>query len=261
MKSNNQNVSVKVQGNPNNPSLVLGHALGMNLQAWDSVSDVLSKSYYVVSWDLPGHGKSDPVSADVAQLGELDLVGELINICDELNIDKFHYVGTSIGGVIGQQLAIHYATRLLSLTLTNTGAKIGTTEAWMERKKNVEIIGLKTMNVDIVSRWFSPQSLVNIPSLASTWSEFLAQTDNHSYALLCEWLSKRDQRAKLIPLDIPVSFIAGSDDIATPPLLVRELANTMETKDIDIITNVGHVPSVEVPEIFTDMLLAMLSVK
>lgn len=258
MNLNNQSINVKLQGNPKNPPIILGHALGMNLNAWDYVSGILSNNYYVLMWDLPGHGKSAPLSKDKSQLGELEIVDELLKICDELKIDKFHYVGTSIGGVIGQQLSIFYPERLLSLSLTNTGAKIGTPEAWMERKKNVEVSSLKTMNVDIVSRWFSKKSLSDHPYLLETWNDTLAKTDDHSYALLCEWLSEHDLRGKLKPLNIPAIFIAGSEDIATPPQVVLDLAKYMEINDICCFENVGHIPSVEIPDIFTNTLVTFL---
>ncbi|MDO6693156.1 alpha/beta fold hydrolase [Aliiglaciecola sp. 3_MG-2023] len=238
----------EVAGDPANPAMVLGHPLGMNLHAWDDVAQAMAKDFYVLRWDLPGHGKSQPVAESAAHLSELDLVNQLLKVCDDLNINTFHYAGTSIGGTIGQQLAIHHPSRLLSLTLTNTGAKIGSAEGWAERKDNVANIGLEKMSEDIVARWFSPKSTERDPSLKVKWQQSLAATDDRSYGLLCEWLGERDQTTLLHSIDIPLTFIAGKDDVATPPELVRELAKLMGENDIIELENVGHVPSVEASE-------------
>ncbi|GAA6184927.1 alpha/beta fold hydrolase [Aliiglaciecola sp. NS0011-25] len=248
MKNIDTSTHFETLGSAAKPPMVLAHPLGMNLDAWDQVAQAMANDFYVLRWDLPGHGKSQPIAKDAAPLGELDLVTQLLNLCDALDISQFHYVGTSIGGTIGQQLAIFHPTRLLSLTLTNTGAKIGTPEAWLERKKTVLEVGLQQMSADIVARWFSPTSTQRDPNLAKHWQQSLAATDDFSYAALCEWLGKRDQASKLHSLNIPQNFIAGKDDVATPPDLVRALAKIMGVSDIIELENVGHVPSVEAPD-------------
>ncbi|MFA3791295.1 alpha/beta fold hydrolase [Aliiglaciecola sp. SL4] len=255
MKNIDSSTHFEVLGSPANPAMVLGHPLGMNLHAWDDIADTLARDFYVIRWDLPGHGQSQPVPKQKTALAELDLVNQLLEVCDGLNIDTFHYVGTSIGGTIGQQLAIFHPTRLLSLTLTNTGAKIGTAEGWAQRQKAVLELGLAQMNTDIVARWFSPHSTELDANLLEKWQQNLAATDDRSYGLLCEWLGQRDHSETLHSLAIPQTFIAGTDDVATPPELVRTLAQLMGKDEVIELEHVGHVPSVEASE----KLLSILS--
>jgi 3-oxoadipate enol-lactonase len=240
-------INVVVNGDRKHLPLVLGHPLGMSLRAWEDVAIALSEHYFVVRWDLPGHGQSNPVAKSKEQLNELDLLNQIIQICAALEIKKFHYAGTSIGGMIGQQLAIHYPDKLLSLTLTNTGAKIGTNEAWLQRKKDVNNKGLTTMSEAIVTRWFSPKTISANPQIKIDWQQRLSNTDEHSYGLLCAWLGQRDHYNVLKPCSFPMNFVAGKDDVATPPDLVRELAYLLGNNDVIQLSGVGHVPSVEAP--------------
>ncbi|WP_051436266.1 alpha/beta fold hydrolase [Marinomonas ushuaiensis] len=80
---------------------------------WDEIASHLKDDFYIIRWDLPGHGQSSAIDPAVTSLKEDALVTPLIEKCDALGITKFHYIGTSIGGVIGQQLLIDYSERLL----------------------------------------------------------------------------------------------------------------------------------------------------
>jgi len=240
-------INAVVNGDNKHPALVLGHPLGMSLRAWEDVAIALSEYYFVVRWDLPGHGQSNPVAKSTQQLNELELVNQIIEICAALEIKQFHYAGTSIGGIIGQQLAIYHPDKLLSLTLTNTGAKIGTNEAWLQRKKDVDQKGLATMSEAIVARWFSPKIINTNPQIKIDWQRQLSNTDDHSYGLLCAWLGQRDYCNVLKPSSLPMNFVAGEDDAATAPDLVRELAYLLGSNDVIQLSGVGHVPGVEAP--------------
>ncbi|RDL45616.1 alpha/beta hydrolase [Marinomonas piezotolerans] len=235
------------EGDSHKPVIVLGHPLGMNSRVWDGLMPELLKQYRVIRWDLPGHGLSDSLEPSASPLAANALVSPLIEKCDELGIEKFHYVGTSIGGMIGQQLVTQYPERLLSATLTNTGAKIGSKEAWLTRQKDVMDQGLEKMAATLVVRWFSEHSIQTNPSLAGFWQKQLAQVDDYSYGALCEWLGNMDLTEDLGPCSLPVTLICGEKDVATTPELMQTLASLMHVKTLEIINNVGHVPSVESP--------------
>ncbi|WP_067102292.1 alpha/beta fold hydrolase [Marinomonas atlantica] len=244
------------EGDNSKPVMVLGHPLGMNSRVWDEIMPALLKHYLVIRWDLPGHGLSDPLEPSASPLTINALVKPLIEKCDELGIEKFHYVGTSIGGMIGQQLVTQYPERLISATLTNTGAKIGSKEAWLTRQKDVMAQGLEKMAATLVVRWFSEHSIQTKPDLADFWQKQLAQVDNYSYGALCEWLGNMDLTDELGSNSLPVTLICGEKDVATTPELMQKLASLMRINELKIINQVGHVPSVESP----DELLALLNI-
>ncbi|SBS33136.1 3-oxoadipate enol-lactonase 2 [Marinomonas spartinae] len=247
-----------LEGDSNKPTIVLGHPLGMNSRVWDGIVPELLKQFRVVRWDLPGHGLSDALDPSTSPLTENALINPLIEKCDELGIKQFHYVGTSIAGMIGQQLVTQYPERLLSATLTNTGAKIGTKEAWLNRQKDVMAQGLESMAATLVVRWFSENSVQTNPTLASYWQEQLAKVDDFSYGALCAWLANMDLTDELEPSSLPVQLICGEKDVATTPELMETLASLLQVNKLEIIEKIGHVPSVESPAQFLALLKSFI---
>ncbi|TYL46920.1 alpha/beta fold hydrolase [Marinomonas sp. IMCC 4694] len=254
-----KNLFFTLEGDSSKPAIVLGHPLGMNSQVWDGIVPELLEKFRVIRWDLPGHGLSAALDPNSSPLTANALVDPLIEKCDELGIKQFHYMGTSIGGVIGQQLLIQHSDRLLSATLTNTGAKIGTKDAWLTRQQDVMSLGLETMAATLVMRWFSEHSIHFHTTLASHWQMQLAKVDDHSYGALCAWLGNIDLSASLTTSAVPVQLICGEKDVATTPELMQSLASLLQINTVAVLPNVGHVPSVEAPEQLVPLLKTFLN--
>ena len=248
-----------LEGNNNKPVIVLGHPLGMNSRVWDSVVPELLNDFRIIRWDLPGHGLSEALDPNASPLTANALIKPLIEKCDELGIKQFHYVGTSIGGMIGQQLVTQYPERLLSATLTNTGAKIGNKDAWLTRQKDVMSLGLESMAPTLVLRWFSEDSVNSTPTLATYWQEQLAKVDDFSYGALCAWLGNMDLTDALGASTLPIQLICGEKDVATTPELMESLSSLLQVNKPEIIAKVGHVPSVESPERLTKLIKDFIS--
>ena len=254
----NRTICYRLLGDSEKPLLVLAHPLGMTQGAWDDMLPPLLGRFRVLTWDLPGHGASGAWPEDAGEITPDDLANEALVLAQAAGATGFHFAGTSIGGVIGQQLVADYGDMLLSVTLTNTGAIIGTPEAWNLRAANVRRMGLAAMAGDIVPRWFAPATCNEQPALPDGWKVIMGRGDNNSYALLCEMLGKTDFREKLGDRDVPVLLIGGSEDLATPPESLKALAQLSHSSDPLILEGIGHVPSVECPLLFADLLLKHL---
>lgn len=243
-------------GEEGKPLLILAHPLGMNQSVWDGVLPYLIQNFRVVTWDLPGHGKSEALAEDATEIMPDDLAGEVLALADQVGEERFHFVGTSIGGVIGQQLLINYSERVISAVLTNTGAVIGTPENWQARSIDVRDKGLGLMAEQIVPRWFGQLACQQQPGLIDAWKHQLAECDNCSYALLCEMLGKTDFRQKSLNKAVQLVLVGGADDVATPPQALQQLADLSEANAPIILDEIGHVPSVENPALFSKILLS-----
>lgn len=233
------------------PALFMAHPLGMSRDVWDEVCDQLHGHYRCIRWDLPGHGSSgvaaDSVSAEV-------LAQDVLVLANTLKIETFNFIGTSIGGVIGQSLCQIASRRLEQVWLTNTGAVIGTKEAWAERADNVRRSGLAKMAESIVPRWFSPNYIKQHPEVLQGWQVQLARTDNESYARLCEALAQVDNRDSLAGYAGNIILVAGAEDVSTPPATLEVLQVAFTNAQLTVFADVGHVPSVEIPEQLVDFL-------
>ena len=239
------------------PTVILSHPLGMNLHAWSYLVPELTSNFSVLRYDLPGHGMSAPYEESLETLPAEKLADDLLSLCAELNITQFHFVGTSIGGMLGQQLLVDHNERLLSATLTNTGMVIGSKAALLDRQFQVLENCLQEMAGDLVQRWFSKTSVTRYPNLLSKWQSFLAGTDDRSYGLLCAWLGEQDMSNTLKPVNTPLLIVAGQNDVATPTSSLVQLAAKLNTAVVEL-KSVGHVPSVEASKEFNDLVKSFL---
>lgn len=239
------------------PTVVLAHPLGMNLSVWDSLVPELTDDFSILRFDLPGHGQSEPIDNGIHSLSSSRLADDLISLCNALKIDTFHFIGTSIGGLLGQQLLVSHSERIASAILTNTGMKIGQQKAWLERQENVKHQGLNQMAEQLVPRWFSAVSVARYPRLLAHWQAILAEVDDHSYGLLCAWIGEQDMSVALTPTEQPILLIAGDSDIATPEADLRKLGSKLD-EDVLVLNDVGHVPSVEAHVLFNEIVCERL---
>ena len=255
-----RSICYRLIGNQKLPLLVMAHPLGMNMSVWDELITALISRFRLLTWDLPGHGSSSPWHKEQAHISPADIASEVLFLAEQCaGRDTFHFIGTSIGGVIGQELLHWHPGRLLSLYLTNTGEKIGTKANWDDRAKAILDGGTAGMAAQIVPRWFSEISINKTPGLLSGWQHTLAQCDDRSYALMCKMLGDVDYNSCALP-NFPepnnIHIIGGEKDVATPPELLRELAVKLKVTLAHIFADTGHVPSIEAPAKLLEVLTA-----
>ncbi|MBB3231820.1 alpha/beta fold hydrolase [Halomonas stenophila] len=251
-----RSVAYRLLGAEAHPLVVLAHPLGMSQAVWDDVLPALLPRYRVLTWDLPGHGASQAWGE--GPITPADLAAEALALADHAGAERFHFAGTSIGGVVGQALIGEHGDRLLSVMLTNTGAVIGNAELWNTRAGRVRQEGLVAMSEEIVPRWFAPACFEAEPALKAGWCIQMGRGDDDSYALLCEMLGRDTFTGKLAGKGVEVQLLGGSEDLATPPATLEALAAELDGAPLEILEGVGHVPSVEVPGLFADKLLAAM---
>ncbi len=237
------------------PAVLLAHPLGMTQAVWDDVISALAGRFRLITWDLPGHGAS---AVAARALRADDLAAEAVALLDALHVEHAHFVGTSIGGVVGQALLLRAPERIGRVALTNTGAVIGQSDLWHQRAARVRAEGLPAMAPELVERWFAPAFKSAQPAAVAGWQTQLARCDDKSYARLCELLAAADFRARLTGVTRAVHLLTGADDGATPPATLAALARELVNSERTVLEAVGHVPAVEAPARFVDWLRDVL---
>ena len=133
--------------------LVFSSSLGANYSMWNSQVPEFRKNLHVLRYDTRGHGQSPPTPGPYS----IELLGkDVIAVLDALELDRVHFCGLSMGGMIGMWLAVNAPERLNKLVLSNTAAKIGTAETWNARIQAVQKGGMKSVASAILERWFTP---------------------------------------------------------------------------------------------------------
>jgi len=252
-------LNYQIDGPEGAPVLVLSNSLGTNLHMWDTQVPAFAAHFRVLRYDTRGHGGSlvteGPYS--IEQLGR-----DVLALLDALKIERAHFCGLSMGGLIGQWLGINAGERLNRLIVCNTAAKIGSPQTWNPRIETVLRDGQKAM-VDLrdasIQRWFTPAYAAAHPDQAKRITDMLAATSPQGYAANCGAVRDADFRDQLGEIRVPLLAIAGTEDAVTPPsgsLFIQEHVAGAEFAEF----HAAHLSNVEVGEPFSrrviDFLLA-----
>jgi 3-oxoadipate enol-lactonase len=146
-------VNYMLTGGADAPSLVFSNSLGANLSMWDPQMPELEKQFSVLRCDTRGEGKTSvtPGPYTIEQLA-----GDVLRLMDYLGIERAHFCGLSMGGMIGMWLGLKAEKRFGKLALCNTAAKIGKAEMWNARIENVRKGGMTAVSAAVCERWFTP---------------------------------------------------------------------------------------------------------
>ncbi len=243
----------RIDGNPDGAPVVFANSLGTDLRLWDQVMPLLPQEYCYIRYDKRGHGLSDCPEGPYS-MGAL--VSDVEKLLDFLGVKDCVFVGLSIGGMIAQGLAAKRMDLVRAMVLSNTGAKIGTREMWADRIAAVDAGGIKALADPILERWFS-KSFRDTPAFWA-WHNMLIRQTKTGYMGCCSAIAGTDFITPTSGLRLPALGIAGSEDGSTPPDLVRETIDLIPGSDFKLIRGAGHLPCVEKPEEYAQILTDFL---
>ena len=244
----------RIDGDPEGAPVVFANSLGTDLRLWDMVLPLLPQGLKFIRYDKRGHGLSSLPPAPYA-MGAL--VRDAERLLDHLEVRDCVFVGLSIGGMIGQGLAVKRLDQVRALVLSNTGAKIGTPEMWEQRIAAVETGGIESLADAVMERWFS-KAFRATPEMA-LWRNMLVRQPVQGYAGCSAAISGTDFLTPTSGLRLPALGIAGDEDGATPPDLVRETIGLIPGSRFELIRKAGHLPCVEQPQTYADILTGFLA--
>lgn len=221
------------------------NSLGTDFRIWDEVVENLRNDGSILCFDKRGHGLSESTNQP---LSIQDYAEDLMGLMDALDIQTCVLVGLSIGGMIGQYLAIHHPERLEKLILSNTAPKVGNENQWNSRIEAIKKEGIASISSNILERWLSANFLNTQTSAVAGLKRMLENCDNNGYIRACEAIRDMFLGDQIQQISTPTLCLAGSEDVATAPELVAAMATNIAQAKYFLIEGVGHLPCVEVPE-------------
>lgn len=242
----------KLEGTPNSPVLIFSNSLGSNYHMWDELVPLLLPYFQVLRYDTRGHGHSSITAGEYSvQL----LAEDVLQLADNLGIEKFAFCGLSMGGLIGQYLGIHHSNRLTHLVLSNTAAKIGDEARWTDRAKFIAQHGTEGMAQETMQRWFSDAFIANRPDRIEAMHQMFSKSPNAGYISCCAAIRDADFRQQLEQISVPTLVITGSDDPVTNPEEAEFLADHIPSAHLQVIFGTKHLCATESPKEYVDILL------
>jgi 3-oxoadipate enol-lactonase len=246
---------VTVQGE--GPPVVMSHALGLDIHMWDELAARLAKTMTVMRYEHRGHGESarppGPYAMD-------DLVDDAARLIREWGRGPVAWIGLSMGGMVGQGLAIRYPELLSSAVLANTTARYPAAAAatWAARIAAVEQGGMAAVADAVVDRYLGAEHRAAHPAEAAALRAKLLRCDPAGYLACCHAVAGVDWLDRLVAVQTPTLVIAGGRDAGATPEMARAIAERISGAELVIFDEASHLSVAELPDRFHDAVTAFL---
>jgi 3-oxoadipate enol-lactonase len=220
---------------------------------WDQQVAPLTAQFRLVRYDRRGHGRS-PVPPGPYSLA--DLGRDVLDLLDDLGIERVSFCGLSIGGMVGMWLASEAPQRIDRLVLCSAAPSLPPREQWLERATRVRAEGVAAIADAALHRWFTPLAP---DSLRQSFRTMLVATPAEGYASCCEALADVDLRDRLGAIEAPTLVVTGDGDPVAPPESGDQLAAAISGARHVTVAGARHISNAEQPSTFTQYVLAHLT--
>lgn len=257
IETNGIQTNYELSGRADAPVVVLSHSLGSSLEMWNPQIELLSKHFRVLRYDTRGHGGSD-VPPEGYSLE--DMAQDAIGLLDALKIDSVYWVGLSMGGMIGQALALNHAERIDRLALCDTAAVIPdeAQPIWQERIDAAKQDGLQALVEGTLERWFTQAYYENNPPEVQHIRKLFLATPLEGYLGCSEAIRKLNYLDQLSEINIPTLIIVGEEDFGTPVEASEAMHARIANSKLVILPSAAHLSNIQQDGRFNEALLGFL---
>ena len=248
-------LNIAVEGRQSGPTLMLSNSLGSTMQMWEPQMKAFTQVFRVIRYDRRGHGKSGapPGPYSMERFGR-----DVLAILDDLNIDKVHWCGLSMGGMVGQWLGANAPERMGRIVLANTACYYADPSNWLARIKIVKEGGLAAIADAVIANWLTADFREREPQVTANMKTMMLATPVQGYIACCEALSTLDQREFLPKIKSPTLVIAGRHDLSTPVAAGELIRSKIPGAGMTLL-DAAHISNVEQPHAFTDAVVGFLT--
>jgi 3-oxoadipate enol-lactonase len=254
------NIAITEQGDVAAPAVLLSHSILASSMMWEEQLALLADSgWRAIAVDTRGHGASS-ASIPPYTLDELGL--DIISVLDSLSIDKAHFVGLSLGGMIGFGLGIHHGSRLLSLCICDARADAPPPvfNQWSERMGVAKQQGCVALAIPTTERWFGKAFLETNPKIASRFQKTISKTSLDGYVGCAQAIQQMHYLEQLHNIQTRTTLIVGGNDTPLPETM-KEIQSRIRGASLEFIPNAGHLPNIDQADLFNTALLRHLETK
>ena len=258
-KVNGVELNYEISGNSDKPWLTFSNSLATNLHMWDGQEAALADDFQILRYDKRGHGHSESVPGAYSFD---DLIADVVGLWDHLRIEKTHFVGLSIGGMTAQGIMLKHPDRLLSVVIANSMGKVAPefVSAWQDRIDLSRDRGLDPLVQPTMERWFTEDFRNKGTAEAQAIADMIGSTSVNGYAGCAAAMQNLNYLDNLGQISgVPVLFIAGAQDAATPPADMEAMHANMPGSEYVLLNPAAHISNVERAEDFTQILTSFLA--
>lgn len=256
VRANGIDIHCEVSGS--GPWLTLSHSLCCDVSMWQPQLAALEQHFTVLRFDTRGHGGTDAPAGDYTfdQLAD-----DVLGLLDALKIGRTHFCGLSMGGMIGQHLALKAPGRIDRLVLADTTSRMPpeAQPLWAERIRIAREQGMAAHVQPTLARWFTAPYRDAHPEVMEAIGTLIRSTPVAGYVGCAEAIARIDVTDRLHAVKAPTLVIVGRDDPGTPPAMSQAIAAAIPGARLEVIPEASHLSSIEQPEAFNRLLLDFLT--
>ena len=221
--------------------IVFIHGVGLTYEIWQPQLDFF-KNYSYLSYDILGHGKS---SLTRQNINFDDFSEQLIELINELKIEKIHLVGFSIGSLIARNFATRYSERLQSLILLGSIYKRSeqqqktVNERFEQAKKELKL------SSQALKRWFTDKYLENNPDTYEKISSILSANNMTNFLKVYELFVKHKNDEDFEKIYSKTLVMTGEHDTGSTIEMSQQLNNIIKNSELKIIKDGKHLCGIE----------------
>jgi 3-oxoadipate enol-lactonase len=242
-------LNVQDDGEIGQPCVLLAHSIMTSAHMWaPQISHLVNLGYRVLRPESRGHG----ASGNVASAFTIDrLAMDVVSVLDGLEIDRAHFVGLSLGGMVGFALGQQHPARLMSLVICDARADSPPAFAlpWEERINQARAQGMASLTQSTLERWFGDRFASLDPATQAQLLNDISSTSVEGFVATARALQNFNYLSTLASMPLHTTLIVGDKDGVLPSVMA-ELARSMPTGHLEVIPDAGHLPNLERPTLF-----------
>ena len=234
-------------------TVVVSHALGCDLDMWDELANTLAADCRVISYDQRGHGSSD---APAGPYTMADLADDAARLLRELDSGPVVFIGLSMGGMVGQELALRHPSLVAALVVANSTSSYpeAARGMWRDRIATVNAGGVEAIAEAVMARYFHDGFRAEQPATVARFRRRLVTTGAAGYVACCAAVAGIDTTERLPQVGVPTLVVAGELDAGTPLPMSEAIASRVQHGQLDVIAGASHLSAIEQPEHFTTLI-------
>jgi 3-oxoadipate enol-lactonase len=258
VRANGIETHYTLDGPANAPVVTLSHSLATDISMWEPQLAALRARYRVLNYDTRGHGATEvtPGGYTLDQLAE-----DARALLQALGIGKTHWCGLSMGGMIGQTLALKHPELFASLSLCDTSSRIPAEARplWADRIKTAESQGMEPLVEPTLGRWLTAPFRERRKDVEAKVAGMIRATPPKGYAGCCHAISALDLTDRISAISLPTLIVVGEEDQGTPVAASKVMHERIKGSELVIIPSAAHLANLEQPEAFTGAVTGFLS--
>ena len=253
---NGVRTAYRFDGPKDAPVLMLSNSLMSTHRMWDPQMTAFTRHHRVLRYDTRGHGSSQttPGPYSIERLAE-----DAAALIDSLVGGPVHFLGLSMGGMIGQRLAVSRPDLVNKLVLCDTASIMPTPEMWNGRISTAEQNGLEALVGSTIKRWFTEPFIQASPAAIGFVEGMIRDTDAPGYIACAKAIRDMNQTHILKDIKARTLVLIGALDPACTPQQGEVLHAHIPAAETVTIEDAAHLSNIEKPTEFNEAVLSFLT--